>query len=169
MKGLPLNLRGIANRFFVCLLGVWFQVGFVFSYIFPTNQQIIFIYLFISSVNIKPPRHHFGFSLAWGWQYNAQFHFKMKILPRASMLEKLASILLCSANKTHFEILFVYVQPFSILQALMGFANWHIFFTAPLWPPDLLTWHICSVNNHCCLINMEHGAAIGKTKTSFHH
>ena len=25
--------------------------------------------LFISSVNIKPPRHRFGFSLAWGWQY----------------------------------------------------------------------------------------------------
>jgi hypothetical protein len=20
-------------------------------------------------VNIKPPRHRFGFSLAWGWQY----------------------------------------------------------------------------------------------------
>ena len=27
----------------------------------------IFIYLF--SVNIKPPRHRFGFSLAWVWQY----------------------------------------------------------------------------------------------------
>ena len=27
-------------------------------------------YLFILfSVNIKPPRHRFGFSLAWGWQY----------------------------------------------------------------------------------------------------
>ena len=25
------------------------------------------IYLF--SVNIKPPRHRFGFSLTWGWQY----------------------------------------------------------------------------------------------------
>jgi hypothetical protein len=24
--------------------------------------------LFISSVNIKPPRHRFGFSLAGGWQ-----------------------------------------------------------------------------------------------------
>jgi hypothetical protein len=26
---------------------------------------VLFIYLF---VNIKPPRHRFGFSLAWGWQ-----------------------------------------------------------------------------------------------------
>jgi hypothetical protein len=26
-------------------------------------------YLFIYSANIKPPRHRFGFSLAWGWQY----------------------------------------------------------------------------------------------------
>jgi hypothetical protein len=25
-------------------------------------------YLFISSVNIKPTRHRFGFSLAWDWQ-----------------------------------------------------------------------------------------------------
>ena len=24
--------------------------------------------LFIYSGNIKPPRHRFGFSLAWGWQ-----------------------------------------------------------------------------------------------------
>jgi hypothetical protein len=23
---------------------------------------------FLFSVNIKPPRHRFGFSLAWGWQ-----------------------------------------------------------------------------------------------------
>jgi hypothetical protein len=29
--------------------------------------EAIRIYLF--SVNIKPPRHCFGFSLAWGWQY----------------------------------------------------------------------------------------------------
>jgi hypothetical protein len=28
--------------------------------------------LFIYSVNIKPPRHHFGFSLAWGWQKPSQ-------------------------------------------------------------------------------------------------
>jgi hypothetical protein len=27
----------------------------------------IFI-IIISSVNIKPPSHRFGFSLAWGWQ-----------------------------------------------------------------------------------------------------
>jgi hypothetical protein len=27
----------------------------------------IFIYL-LFSVNIKPPRHRFGFSLAWDWQ-----------------------------------------------------------------------------------------------------
>ena len=25
--------------------------------------------LFMSSVNIKPTRHRFGFSLAWDWQY----------------------------------------------------------------------------------------------------
>ena len=32
---------------------------------------IIYYYLFIIiySVNIKPSRHRFGFSLAWGWQY----------------------------------------------------------------------------------------------------
>ena len=31
------------------------------------------IYLFyLFSVNIKPPRHRFGFSLAWGWQYNGE-------------------------------------------------------------------------------------------------
>jgi hypothetical protein len=43
----------------------------------------IFIYLF--SVNINPPRHRFGFSLAWDWQliiFNAIFKikppFKMK-------------------------------------------------------------------------------------------
>jgi hypothetical protein len=28
--------------------------------------EAIRIYLF--SVNIKPPRHRFGYSLAWGWQ-----------------------------------------------------------------------------------------------------
>ena len=28
----------------------------------------LFIIIIISSVNIKPTRHHFGFSLAWDWQ-----------------------------------------------------------------------------------------------------
>ena len=28
------------------------------------------MFVIIYSVNIKPPRHRFGFSLAWGWQYN---------------------------------------------------------------------------------------------------
>ena len=32
--------------------------GFIYFYLF-------YYYL---SVNIKPPRHRFGFSLAWGWQ-----------------------------------------------------------------------------------------------------
>ena len=29
----------------------------------------LFIIYYLFSVNIKPPRHRFGFSLAWGWQY----------------------------------------------------------------------------------------------------
>ena len=35
------------------------------------HKSGLFIYLFIYlfSVNIKPPRHRFGFSLAWGWQF----------------------------------------------------------------------------------------------------
>ena len=28
----------------------------------------LLLFIIISSVNIKPPRHRFGFSLAWGWQ-----------------------------------------------------------------------------------------------------
>ena len=31
------------------------------------HKSGLFIILF--SVNIKPPRHRFGFSLAWGWQF----------------------------------------------------------------------------------------------------
>ena len=31
---------------------------------YPEKKFGIFIY----SVNIKPPRHRFGFNLAWGWQ-----------------------------------------------------------------------------------------------------
>ena len=31
--------------------------------------MVDYFLLFIYSVNIKPPRHRFGFSLAWGWQY----------------------------------------------------------------------------------------------------
>jgi hypothetical protein len=27
------------------------------------------VYFYLFRVNIKPPRHRFGFSLAWGWQY----------------------------------------------------------------------------------------------------
>jgi hypothetical protein len=39
---------------------------------------IIFIYLFIYlfRVNIKPPRHRFGFSLAWDWQFKTFKTFK---------------------------------------------------------------------------------------------
>ena len=29
---------------------------------------IILLFIYYLSVNIKPPRHRFGFSLAWGWQ-----------------------------------------------------------------------------------------------------
>jgi hypothetical protein len=29
----------------------------------------IIIIIIIDTVNIKPPRHRFGFSLSWGWQY----------------------------------------------------------------------------------------------------
>ena len=32
------------------------------------SKIFIIYYLFIYSVNINPPRHRFGFSLAWGWQ-----------------------------------------------------------------------------------------------------
>ena len=28
----------------------------------------LFIHYYLFSVNIKPPRQRFGFSLAWGWQ-----------------------------------------------------------------------------------------------------
>ena len=31
------------------------------------------VYLLLFRVNIKPPRHRFGFSLAWGWQYSVSF------------------------------------------------------------------------------------------------
>ena len=31
------------------------------------SGYLLFIYCL--SVNIKPPRHRFGFSLAWGWQF----------------------------------------------------------------------------------------------------
>ena len=31
------------------------------------------------SVNIKPPRHRFGFSLAWGWQLLREVRFKMGV------------------------------------------------------------------------------------------
>ena len=34
---------------------------------------IIIIYL---SVSIKPPRHRFGFSLAWGWQFQSAMEEK---------------------------------------------------------------------------------------------
>ena len=30
--------------------------------------QLSKIFYYYLSVNIKPPRHRFGFSLAWGWQ-----------------------------------------------------------------------------------------------------
>ena len=29
---------------------------------------LLFIIIYLFSANIKPPRHRFGFSLAWGWQ-----------------------------------------------------------------------------------------------------
>ena len=34
-----------------------------------TSKILLFIIIIYLSVNIKPPRHRFGFSLAWGWQY----------------------------------------------------------------------------------------------------
>ena len=42
------------------------QIGHKSGYLF----IYLFIYLFylLFSVNIKPPRHRFDFSLAWGWQ-----------------------------------------------------------------------------------------------------
>ena len=46
-------------------LGQPFQIGH------KSGLLLLFIYyllLFIYSVNIKPPRHRFGFSLASGWQ-----------------------------------------------------------------------------------------------------
>ena len=43
------------------------------------HKSGLFIYLF--SVNIKPPRHRFGFSLAWGWQYyDGQGQFNINII-----------------------------------------------------------------------------------------
>ena len=34
------------------------------------TQKCFLLLLFYLSVNLKPPRHRFGFSLAWGWQLN---------------------------------------------------------------------------------------------------
>ena len=40
-------------------------------------QLVIIIY---HSVNIKPPRHPFGFSHAWGWQYENVFVLLVVVL-----------------------------------------------------------------------------------------
>jgi hypothetical protein len=40
-----------------------------YSHIEHISWNYYYYYLFISSVNIKPTRHRFGFSLAWDWQY----------------------------------------------------------------------------------------------------
>ena len=46
---------------------------------------IIIYYLFIYSVNIKPSRHRFGFSLAWDWQYiyKLKEHMLLRIAERS--------------------------------------------------------------------------------------
>ena len=68
-----LNLREIKNRFFFDVILIFFaprsslsgriQIGHKSGFIF-----IIIIYYYYLSVNIKPPRHRFGFSIAWDWQ-----------------------------------------------------------------------------------------------------
>jgi hypothetical protein len=39
---------------------------------FKYDTKVVYLFLFLFSVNIKPPMHLFGFSLAWGWQYTKQ-------------------------------------------------------------------------------------------------
>ena len=34
-----------------------------------TQKWFLLFYLLLFIMNIKPPRHRFGFSLAWGWQF----------------------------------------------------------------------------------------------------
>ena len=41
---------------------------FLGEFKYDTEVFIYLLFISIYSVNIKPPGHRFGFSLAWGWQ-----------------------------------------------------------------------------------------------------